>query len=217
MANPGLEMLAPGLLEGVDAEEDRDPAVADLGGHLDRFAPDRADEDRDLVAQRVEVELQRLALPSRQRQLEVLALVVERALAGDDLADHLDVLAGPAPGLGVGHAVPAFGDLGAGRAEAEHEAAAGELVDRRPRHRRRGRRARRDLEDRGAEVDRRRLRREPGEDADDVGAVGLGGPDRLEAGPLGRLDDLDGLLPGRADSPVSEVQSKLQRHVRAPY
>src|SRR5215213_10644287 len=57
-----LQMLAPGLLEGVDAEEDRDPPVADLGGHFDRFAPDRADEDGDPVALGMEVELQRLSL-----------------------------------------------------------------------------------------------------------------------------------------------------------
>ena len=58
----GLEVLAPGLLEGVGREEDRDPAVADLGRHLDRLAADRADEDGDLVADGMEVELQRLAL-----------------------------------------------------------------------------------------------------------------------------------------------------------
>ena len=183
LGEAGLEVLAPGRLEGVDAEEDRDPAVADLGRHLDRLAADRADEDRDLVALGVEVELQRLALAAGQRQLVVLALVLDRALAGDDLAHHFDVLAGAAPGLGVGDAVPALGDLRAGGAEAEEEAAAGELVDRRPGHRRGGGRAGRHLHDRGAEVDRRRLRRQPGEHADHVGAVGLGRPDRLEAGP----------------------------------
>ena len=182
LAKPASRCSPQVCLEGVDAEEDRDPAVADLGRHLDRFAADRADEDRDLVALGVEVELQRLALAAGQRQLVVLALVVDRALAGDDLAHDFDVLAGAAPGLGVGHAVPALGDLRAGGAEAEEEAAAGELVDRRPGHRRRRRRARRDLEDRGAELDRRRLRRQPGEHADHVGAVGLGRPDRLEAG-----------------------------------
>ena len=80
----------------------------------------------------MEVELQRLALAAGQRQLVMLALVVDRALAGDDLAHDLDVLAGAAPGLRVGHAVPALGDLRAGGAEAEDEAPAGELVDRRP-------------------------------------------------------------------------------------
>src|SRR5260221_4096451 len=166
-----LQMLAPGLLEGIDTEEDRDPAVADLRRHLDRFAADRANENRDVGALGVEVELQRLALAAWQRQLVVLALVFELALAGDDLAHHFDVLAGAAPGLRVGNAVPAFGDLRPGGAEAEEEAAAGELVDRRPRHRGGGRRARRHLQDRGAEVDRLRLRGEPGKDADHVGAI----------------------------------------------
>ena len=78
---PRLEVFAPGLLELVGREEDRDPAVADLGRHLDRLAPDRADENRDLVADRVEVELQRLALPGAafDRQLPVVAGVLERA------------------------------------------------------------------------------------------------------------------------------------------
>src|SRR6188472_4087056 len=73
----GGEVLSPGFLECVGAEEDRDPAVADLGGHLDRLAADRADEHRDLVAERVEVELQRLALAGAalDRQLVVLAVM----------------------------------------------------------------------------------------------------------------------------------------------
>jgi hypothetical protein len=57
LGEPCLEVLAPGLLEGIDAEEDRDPAVGDLSRHLNRLAPDRADEDGDLVALRVKVEL----------------------------------------------------------------------------------------------------------------------------------------------------------------
>ena len=55
----------------------------------------------------------------------MLALVIDLVLAGDDLAHDFDVLAGAAPGLGVRDAVPALGDLRAGRAEAEEEAAAG--------------------------------------------------------------------------------------------
>src|SRR5204862_7070720 len=137
----------PRLLERVGGEEDRDPAVADLGGHLHGLAADRADEDRDLVAQRMEVELQRLALAGRagdvggQRELVVLALVVERALARNDLADDLDVLAGAAPGLRVRHAVPALGDLRARGPEPEDEPPARELVDRDAGHGRRPRRA----------------------------------------------------------------------------
>ena len=171
---------------------------ADLGRELDRLAADRADVDRDLVADRVDVELQRLALAGdalalHQRQRVVLALVLEPALAGDDLLDDLDVLAGAAPGLRVGDAVPALGDLRAGGAEAEDEAAAREGVDRDAGHRRRGRGPRRDLEDRGAELDRLGLRREVGEHADRVGAVGLGRPDRVEAGASRR--------PGRSRPP----------------
>src|SRR4051794_4458521 len=142
----------------------------------------------------------------------MLALAIDLVLAGDDLAHDFDVLTGAAPGLGVGHAVPAFGDLRAGGAEAEEEAAAGELVDRRAGHRGGGGWARRNLHDRRAELDRRRLRRQPGEHADHVGAVGLSRPDRLEACALRRLNHLEGVLAGRADAPVTEVESELQSH-----
>jgi hypothetical protein len=101
-----LEVLPPRFLEGVDAEEDRDPAVGDLRGQLDRLAPDRADEDRDPVPHRVEVELQRLALTAGQRQLIVLAVVLQPLLAGDDPAHDLDVLACATPRLRVRNAVP---------------------------------------------------------------------------------------------------------------
>ena len=164
------------------------------------------------IALGVEVELQRLALAAGQGQLVVLALVVDLALAGDDLADDFDVLAGAAPGLGVGNAVPAFGDLRPGGAEAEEEAAAGELVDRRTGHRGGCGRAGGHLHDRGAEVDRLRLPGQPGEHADHVGAVGLGRPDRLVAGGLGGANHLEGVLSGRADAPVAEVESELQCH-----
>src|SRR6188474_2833949 len=142
----------------------------------------------------------------------MLALTVDRPLAGDDLAHHFDVLAGPAPGLGVGDAVPALRDLRAGGAEAEEEAAARELVDRRTRHRRRRGWPGRNLHDRRPELDRLGLRRQPGEHADHVGAVGLGRPDRLVAVALRGTDHLEGVLAGRADAPVAKVESELQRH-----
>src|SRR5581483_58443 len=129
LGEAGLDVLAPGLLPLVHGEEDRDPAVGDLGGELDGLPADRAEVDGDLAADRVDVELERLALAGDalalpQRQLEVLAPVLEPALAGDDLLDDLDVLASPAPGLLVGDAVPALRDLRAGGAEAEDEAPA---------------------------------------------------------------------------------------------
>jgi len=79
--------FAPGLLPLVDREEDRDPAVGDLGRQLDRLLADRPEEDRDLVADRVDVELERLSLPRDARalgegQVVVLALVLEPPLAG---------------------------------------------------------------------------------------------------------------------------------------
>src|ERR1700709_2775231 len=139
----------------------------------------------------------------------MLALVIDGTLASDDLAHDLDVLAGATPGLRVGDAVPALGDLRAGGSEAEEEAAAGELVDRRPGHRRRRRGPRRDLQDRGAEVDLRRPRRQPGQHADHVGTVALGRPERLEAELPGRGDELERTLASRADAPITQVQSKL--------
>ncbi len=193
------QVVAPDLLDPLRVGEGGDPAVADLGGKLDRLTADRADEDRDLVAQRVEVELQRLALVHRPLATNgdrvVGALVIKRALTGDDLADDLDVLARATPRLRIGDAVPALGDLRAGRAEAEDEAAAGEVVERRAGHRCRGGRARRDLQDRGAELDRLRLRDQPGEDGDDVGAIRLRRPHGLEAGGLRRLHELHGFWP----------------------
>ena len=210
-------MLAPGLLEGVDAEEDRDPAVAISAAISTDLRPIAPTKTGISLRSGWKLSFSALPSPSGQRQLVVLALVVERALAGDDLAHDLDVLAGAAPGLRVGHAVPALGDLRARRAEAEDEAAAGELVDRRPGHRRGGGRAGGHLHDRGAELDRLGLRGQPGEHADHVGAVGLGHPDRFEAGLSAAQHDLEGLLAARTDAPVAEVESELQRHPRAPY
>src|SRR3954452_24524180 len=142
----------------------------------------------------------------------MLTLVVDLVLAGDDLANDFDVLAGAAPGLGVGDAVPAFGDLWTGGAEAEEEAAAGELVDRRAGHRRGRWRTSGHLHDRGAKVDRLRLPGQPGEHADHVGTIGLSRPDRLVADRLGGVDHLEGVLSGRTDAPVAKVESELQCH-----
>ena len=61
-----------------------------------------------------------------------------------------------------------------------------------------------------------RLRGEPGEHRDDVGAVRLRGPDRVEPGRLGGLDDLDRLVALGTDPPVAEVETQLHvaRHGR---
>ena len=69
--------------------------------------------------------LERLAEAQRalagSGSLVVLALEVERLLAGEDPADDLDVLAGAGERLGVGLAVPALDDLRPRRAEPEDE------------------------------------------------------------------------------------------------
>src|SRR5215204_513548 len=104
-------MLVPGFTEGVRRGEDRDPAVCDLGGDLTRLASDRTEEDRDGVPHRVEVQLERLALAARERQVEVLAVVLQALLARHDLTHDLHVLARAAPRLCVRDAVPTLGDL----------------------------------------------------------------------------------------------------------
>ena len=87
------------------------------------------------------------------RQLVALALELDRRLAREHLADDLDVLARARERTAVVVAVPTFHDLRARRAEPEHEAAARQVVERERGHRHRGRRARRDLADRRAELD----------------------------------------------------------------
>jgi len=78
---PGVEVVGPHVAELVGHEEDGEPAVGDLGGHLDVLRADRRDDDGDVGPQRVMHELQRLAEPGalvgRQRQLHGLAIVFD--------------------------------------------------------------------------------------------------------------------------------------------
>src|SRR5206468_7114584 len=76
-------------------------------------------------------------------------------------------------------------------------------------------RARADLHDRRAEPDSRRVRADPRERREGVGAPGLGGPHRVVAQPLRLLRDLDEVRV-RFALPVSELYPELQSaHVRA--
>ena len=144
-------------------QEERQPAVGDLGGHGHVLRALGAEEDRDVGAQRVGDRLERLAEAHRAcaevRLLVELALEVERLLAGQDPADDLDVLAGAGERLGVRLAVPALDDLRARDAEAEDDPAAREVVERERGHRRGGRRAGRDLQTPVPSLMRRRVRR----------------------------------------------------------
>ena len=182
------------LLRG---EEQREPAVGDLGGEGDVLRALGGEEDRDLRAQRVDRRLERLAEPgaARQRQVVELAVVLERFLAGDDPADDVDVLARAGQRARVGLAVPALDDLRTGCAEAEDDPTARQVVEGDRRHRRGRRRTRRQLDDAGAEAEPFRVRAPPGQGRQGVGPVGLGGPHRVEPEPLGLLDALE--RPGR--------------------
>ena len=151
--------------------------------------------------------------PVGQRQLQRLALV-DHALARQRHPHDLHVLARPLQLAGEALAVPALGHLRAARPDPEQHPAVGELIDRRGGHRGHRGRAAGHLEDRRAELDPRRRLREPGEDRRRVGAVGLGGPDRVVAEPLRLQHQLQLLRCGEPEAPVSDVQPEL--HCKRP-
>ena len=192
-------------------EEHRQPAVGDLGGERDVLRPLGAEVDRDVGAQRVDRRLQRLAQTGAAgvgQRVVARPSYVDRLLAGDHLADDLDVLAGAGQRLRVRLAVPALDDLRAGGAEAEHEAG-----------RRRG--------GRGSSPPspwrsgcgptsgtmavpsrmRRVLRAPPGQRREGVGAVGLGRPHRVEPERLRRRDLRRRRAAGRR--PVAETEEQV--------
>ena len=134
------------------------------------------------------------------------AVVLDR-LAAERGADDLDVLARAAERLAVRDAVPALDDLRPRGAEAEEEAAARELVERRDRHRRHRGRARRHLHDRGADPDLLGGRGDPARHRDRVRAPGLRRPDGVEAEPVGVLRHRDRRRSGRRSRAASRASS----------
>ena len=192
------------------SEEQRQPAVAELGGQGHVLRAFGGEVDRQIGPQRVDRRLQRLPEPETARvgQLVVLALEVDRLVAGDDLADDGHVLAGAGERLGVGLAVPALHDLRARGAEAEDEPTAGQVVEGHRRHRRGRRSAGRHLGDGRAELDVLGARAPPGQRHQGVRAVRLGRPDRVEPQPFG-LQDRRQRLRRRSRPPVPRVQPKL--------
>ena len=112
---------------------------------------------------------QRLAEPGRARpgigDVVMLAVMFERRLAGEHLADDRDVFAGAGQRPAERHAVPALDDLRPRRADAAEEAVAGERLQRQRGHRRAGRGARRHLHDAGAGLDPAGARQHPGDRA----------------------------------------------------
>src|SRR5207248_6723781 len=150
-ALPGAgEARAEGVVEALRVDEDRQPAVRDLGGEGDVLRADRREEDRNVRPERPEHQLQRLPEPGGAdavvRDPVVLALVLDR-LAAERGADDLDVFARLPERLAPWLAVPALDHLRAGGAEAEDEAAARHQVEGRGGHRGVRGRASRDLHD----------------------------------------------------------------------
>ncbi len=191
----GGEPLGEQLAErGVGARgvEAGQPAVGDLGG--ERHVP-RAlgrQHDRDLPAAGVHRGPEGLAQPRRaggvrgQRQPVEGAVVGHGALAGHHLAHDVDELPRAGQGTAVRLAVPALDHLRARGAEAQHEPPAGQVVERDRVHRGGRGRARGHLRDAGAQAHPPGARAPPGQRRERVGAVGLGGPDGVEAEGLGR-------------------------------
>ncbi len=178
----GAAPHAGGLLRQV---EDRHPGFGQLGGERHVLRADGGQGDRDPLADRVVDQLERLAQPgaSLQRQLVVLALVGQPLAAPDHPAD-LDDLAGPADRRVVRHAVPALDHLRAGRAEAQREPAARDVIKPGRGHRGQRGRARVELEDPGGDLHPLRLRRDEAELAHRVEAVRLGHEHDVEPGSL---------------------------------
>ena len=190
-------------------EEDRQPAVGDLGGQLHVLGADGRQVDGQ-VGPAVEDALERLAqaggVGALVGNLVVLAVVDQRLLAREDGAHDGDVFARLAQRLAVGLAVPAFHDLGAGEPQPQQHAAAGELVEGDGGHGRVGRRAGRHLHDGRAQVDALGLRADPGQRRDRIRAIGLGRPDRVEAQAIRLLDHRHGQRDRRAR--VADHQTK---------
>src|SRR5664280_1301493 len=169
--------------------------------------------DRDVLAHRVDGELERPTWPVWQRQGVVLACVFD-PVAAQRHPDDIDVLPGAAQRRVEAHPVPAFGHLRPGDADAQPEPAAGQRVQRGRRHRGQGGTATGNLEDGRADVDPLGLGCHPGQHGGRVRAVRLGGPDDGVAEPVGLPGQLEivGVVSG---APVAQVQSDLHTGQRS--
>src|SRR6516225_11832063 len=111
--------------------EEREHAVGDLGGGAEAGRRDRGGIDFQAGA-RMYDGLERLAEASGTGagvgNLIVLALVLERFLAGENLPDDRNIFFRARKRLAIGDAVPALDHLRAGRADAEKKASARERL-----------------------------------------------------------------------------------------
>src|SRR5436190_21591739 len=207
-------------VEALGIDEDREPAVRDLGCERNVPGADRREVDRHLGAQRPQHELQRL--PEPRRPGAVVGDAVVLALMCDDLAPEgrthdVDVLPSLPERLSPGFAVPALHHLRPRRAEAEDEAAARHQVERCGGHRGVCRCAARDLHDRRAHLDPRRRGGEPGEHGDGVGPPRLRRPGRVVAERLGALHERYELRRVRPRWRVADVHAQLHSSILCRY
>ena len=158
-------------------EEDRQPAVGQLAGELDVLRADGGQVGADVLADRGQGQLERLAGPVRQRQPVVGAVEARRSAGRARLSTTSRYSRVRASGLSKRTPCQPSETCGPGHAEPEPEPAAGQHVEARGGHRRHGRGAGRDLHHRRPDVDGAGLRGQPGQDGRAVRAVRLGGPD----------------------------------------
>ena len=97
-------------------------------------------------------------------------LVHQRGTARGDLANDVDVLAGPRHGLPVGHPVPALDHARTRSPDSQQEAAAGQCAERHRRHRRAGGSPRRHLHDGRADLDVPGSGKDPGGNGNGIAA-----------------------------------------------
>jgi hypothetical protein len=163
-----------GAPKAAERQEVRERAVAELGGQREHLAAQRRDDDRDRL---------------RRRGLELEP--ARAALAGEDRPQGLDRLAHPAQRLDERHPVPALDDDVRRRADAEDEAPAAGVLQRRRLLGQQRRPARVGVDDAGRQADALGDRRSHRQRREAVGPGGLAGPEVVIAGGLRAAEQVE--------------------------
>src|SRR6266851_9382491 len=172
------------VFEPGDGNHHRHPAVSLLRGELDALLVERRDENRDVLAERLEAQRE-AAL-----ELEKLTGIIQRR-ASHQQVDYVDVLAHPRERRIEFDSVEMLDDVRAARAEPGDHAPAAKLVERGEMLRERSGSARVDINDRSRELRLRRVLGAQREQREGVAAPSLRDPDRMNAGLVGDFDALD--------------------------
>ncbi len=209
LGGPRGQGFAPYVVCPLGDEQEREPSVGQLGGHLDVLRSHRRHPDGDLLAYGVVDELQRLAQTGSEArwQGDGVQAVIRHHLPAPHLPTDADDLAGALERLGVGHAVPPLDDLWARRPQSEDEPALAQGVDAGRGLGQERRRAGVDGQDGRADLDPLGLRRDVSHLTGPVEAVGLGHPHDVEAGAFEFGDVVGGLL-----DPSRVVEHRAQPH-----